>query len=113
MAIRDLLWACPLCATTGGLRDHRHGERCDACGAELRRDLGATIIASTDAGGTTRMSAAQWLERLPPRDPASVPSELGPEPVVLRVAAGKQPVRRGRELIGWLDRFGQIGRAHV
>lgn len=113
MAVRDLLWACPLCAAAGGLRADRRGERCDACGAEFRRDLGATIIASTHAGGATRMSAGQWLERLPPRDPASLPSELGPEPVALRVAVRREPVRRGRELIGWLDRFGPSRRGHL
>lgn len=106
MAIRDLLWACPLCATTGGLRANRRGDRCHACGAGFRRDLGASILAVTESGERTRLSPAQWLERLPPIEPASLPSELGPELVSVRMAVRKQAVRQGRELIGWLDRFG-------
>lgn len=106
MAIRDLLWACPLCTTTGGLRANGRGDLCQACGAEFRRNTGAAIQSVSGAGDRMRLRPAQWLERLPPRDPASLPVELGPERVALSVTIRKQPVRRGRELIGWLDRFG-------
>jgi len=65
MAIRDLLWACPLCGLEGGLRRTGRWEACRGCGARFRRGRGASIIAQA-ADGTTRIhAAAEWADRLP------------------------------------------------
>jgi hypothetical protein len=60
MAVRDLLWACPLCGLTGGIRRHGRGERCTGCDAAFSRAAGADIRARS-AGRTFVRPASQWL----------------------------------------------------
>lgn len=68
MAIRDLLWACPLCKNEGTLESTRKGDRCTVCGTTFSRSRGASITAlSPDQTKTTR-SAAEWVDLLPEID---------------------------------------------
>lgn len=106
MAIRDLLWVCPLCHTTGGLRPVRRADRCANCATLFRRGKGAEIVAVQPSGAVTRLPAREWLERIPPVDPADQPTELGPERVFLRTVVRMEPVHQNTELIGWFERFG-------
>jgi len=113
MAIRDLLWACPLCGLEGGLRRTGRWEACRGCGARFRRGRGASIIAQA-ADGTTRIhAAAEWADRLPgieeymsrlePRTPDGV---LRQSRVRARVAVGESVIRLGSTYLNRIERFG-------
>lgn len=65
MAIRDLLWACPVCRTEGALRREGGAEVCRACSTRYRRGRGATIIARASSGSIRAMHAADWADLLP------------------------------------------------
>jgi len=104
MAIRDVLWACPICRVPGGIGP---GEACRSCGTTFRRGRGARIVARTAAGSEER-PAAEWLQRvadvpLPgPRDDGSI---LGPEAVRVKTASRHKPLYFGRRLLGWVEVF--------
>ncbi|HEX7090215.1 MAG TPA: hypothetical protein VF192_08765 [Longimicrobiales bacterium] len=112
MAIRDLLWACPLCGAEESIRPTGRRETCRACGATFRRARGAEIEATPAGGGPIVHPAAEWVRRLPP---VRLPGE-GEEgdaetlyrtaPVEARFAVAYTPVRRGRLFIGRVERFG-------
>jgi hypothetical protein len=113
MAIRDLLWACPLCGLEGGLRRTGRWEACRGCGARFRRGRGASIIGQA-ADGTTRIhAAAEWAERLPgieeytsrlePQTPDGV---LRQSRVRARVAVGESVIRLGSTYLNRIERFG-------
>jgi len=110
MAIHDLLWACPDCGVTGGVRRLSGSkERCVACGTTFRRGRGASIVAARDGQPDRVLAAAEWLARLPAieeRFPDCDATVRGPERVVLRVAQQMMPVRLNGELLGWAERFG-------
>ena len=57
MAVRDLLWGCPLCRAPGAIRPDGRRERCRECGAEFSRGRGSTIVARMD--GSTRVRSAR------------------------------------------------------
>src|SRR5512141_3267085 len=80
MAIRDLLWACPLCGAVNGLKPVGKEERCWGCDAVFLRGSGSSIVAATTDGRTTTRSAAEWADLLPaePPGPATVGGREGP-----------------------------------
>ncbi|MCI0432450.1 MAG: 1-acyl-sn-glycerol-3-phosphate acyltransferase [Gemmatimonadetes bacterium] len=109
MAIRDLLWVCPICDAVGRIRTARSAEFCTSCGTRYRRGLGATITASRGGHADQTRPAAEWLARLPSveeRFPAHDDAPLGPERVVVRAVEAWITVRAGREVLGWAERFG-------
>ncbi len=113
MAIRDLLWACPLCGTEGGIRPAGKGETCGACGTRYRRGRGATIVAALPDGAVETLPAAAWADRLPeiratPRFHAQAPADrpLHRERARARFAAGEAVVRLRRVFMNRIERFG-------
>ena len=106
MAIRDLLWVCPLCH--GALEPRGRGDRCAACGASFARGRGDRIIARRSTGEEMIRPAAAWLDTLPSPVPADGPVVAGPERVRVKLAADQvKPVFHRRELIGWVECFGK------
>jgi hypothetical protein len=89
VAVRDLLWGCPLCRGAGTIRRAGRGERCGACGASFRRADGASIVATRD-GAAQRRSAAEG--RI-----------LGPERVRVRHTRRQDPLHWSGELLGWVE----------
>lgn len=107
MAIRDLFWACPDCGTRRAWRPVRGGDLCGACGTRFRRGRGAHILARRRSGEHVTRSATAWVDRLPPILEPAAPLDGGPTRARLRIAlANDRPVRRGGELLGWVERFG-------
>ena len=104
MAIRDLLWACPACGEPNGLSAARGGEVCRACGARVRRGRGADIVVEIDGRPPLVRPAWEWCDILP------VPEENDrAEPggaAILREADLAWPLRQGKELLGFVERFG-------
>jgi hypothetical protein len=116
MAIRDLLWACPLCRREDGLRPHGKDEEvCTGCGARFRRGQRADIEVTHPGGEVEVHSASAWACRLPPEpsplEPAGA-AQPGQARVLrraraeVRVAVGEDAVHRGREFVGAAERFG-------
>jgi hypothetical protein len=105
MAIRDLLWGCPLCGTEGRLRDRGSVTVCKACGARLRRGAGAAIIAATPDGREREESPAAMVDRLPPPVQPAAEETLGPERATLRIAEQPVAFRPGGVFVGWGERF--------
>lgn len=114
MAIRDLLWACPVCRVEGGIRVARDGaERCTACGTRYRRGAGATIVAERAGEAARALAAAAWVDLLPAieatdrfRGEAEPGRPLHRERVYARVAERSSVVRRGRAYMNRVERFG-------
>lgn len=106
MAIRDLLWACPLCGPPARLRAQRRGDRCERCGTHYRRGPGSMIVANPPAAEPITHRAAQWLDMLPRLDQAAEEMAQGPEPVEIRIARGREALYDGDELLGWAESYG-------
>ena len=116
MAIRDLLWACPLCGTVGGLARARGGDACRACGASFRRAGGSAIQARMPDGRVQTRPSAEWAAALPPEPPpAADPDPAGRaggerfwrrDRVLARFALGDEPIRLGGEFLGTMERLG-------
>ena len=105
MAVRDLLWGCPLCRAPAGIRPVGRRERCRACGAEFRRGRGSTIVARMD-GSTRVRSAGDWLAILGAVEAPRADDDghiLGPEPVRVKQARQQNPLRYSGELLGWVE----------
>ena len=117
MAIRDLLWACPICDAFGSLRaGTRRTDVCGNCGCRFRRSDGASIRADYPDGRSETASAFQWQERLPAiesRFPPEGHEVLGPEPVSVKHLAGFRPVLDHGNLLGWAERMGSRQSATV
>lgn len=106
MAIRDLLWGCPLCGTEGRLRTRGRITNCVACGARFSRAEGAAILAATPDGRRHEATAATWVDRMVPPVPPGPEETLGPELAILRIAERPVAVRPGGVFVGWGERFG-------
>jgi hypothetical protein len=107
MAVRDLLWGCPLCRSAGAIRPGRRGERCRSCGATFRRDAGSIIAAERDGERQLR-SAAEWLAILGPvesPDPDRQGRILGPERVRVKHTRTQKPLSWDGELLGWVETY--------
>ena len=110
MAVRDLLWGCPLCRVPGAIRPLGRRERCRACGAEFRRGRGARIAVRAGELRHER-GAAEWLAELGPViAPSAGPDGLilGPEPVRVKVTTGQKPLHFGDQLLGWVETYGRV-----
>lgn len=108
MAVRDLLWACPICRTPGGIRPEGKREVCRSCGATFRRSAGARILVEHD-GGRQERSAREWLATLgpvtaPPPDHDGV--ILGPERVRVKLTRGQEPLHWAGQVVGWVEKYG-------
>ncbi len=125
MAIRDLLWACPLCGAVGGLRADGKVERCARCGTWFRRGARSTIEAVAPDGTVDRRPATEWAAHLPAEPPPAEPDgqAAAAEPsgaetggagerlrrrdrALVRFALGDEPIRRGRAFLGFMERLG-------
>lgn len=113
MAIRDLLWACPLCGTEGGLRPAGKREVCRGCGATFRRGRGASIVAEGSDGTRHVRSGAEWADRLPRIEEYVERLEpQGPDGALLRsrararTATGESVIRFGSIYMNRIERFG-------
>ena len=112
MAVRDLLWGCPLCRAPDGIRPHGRVERCRACGARYRRGRGVIIVAER-AGVVLERTAAEWTETLgPAHAPDARPDGiiLGPERVRVKITRNQKALRFGRDLLGWVEVYGKARR---
>lgn len=112
MAVRDLLWGCPLCRAPDGIRPHGRAERCRACGARFRRGRGVVIVAE-HAGEVLERTAAEWTRTL---GPAQIPEArpdgviLGPERVTVKTTRNQKALRFGGDLLGWVEVYGRSRR---
>ncbi len=112
MAIRDLLWACPLCGTVGGLHADGKLERCTACGTVFRRGPRSTIVATGPDGQADAHRATEWAARLPAEPPPLTEAGGAGERVrrrdrvLARFALGDEPIRRGGTFLGFMERLG-------
>lgn len=107
MAVRDLLWGCPLCRSPGSIRPVGKREVCRACGATFRRSRAARIVAE-QAGTREERAAAEWLSLLGPvKSPTPDPSGLilGPEPVRVKLTRGQKPLHWAGQLVGWVEDY--------
>lgn len=109
MAIRDLLWACPICGELRGLRAEREGERCERCGTVYRRDGRATIVA-TQGDRVTVREAAEWVDLLPDASSLAACGADGTtaDGVEANFAVGTTPIRHGGEYLGRVEQFGAV-----
>jgi hypothetical protein len=107
MAIRDLLWACPVCGTFAAIRDSGRTEQCAACHTTFTRGKGATIELRLEDGSTEISSPARLVDRLPPVSAMSLPDgRLGPARTLVRVARSTTPVKNGDDFLGNVELFG-------
>ena len=108
MAIRDLLWACPVCRTFSSIRDGgRSGEVCTSCGTRFRRGSGATIQVTRPGGARQIRSPAELEDALPSF--SEMPLEngrLGPAPAIVRVVRSDMPIAFRGEYLGRAESFG-------
>lgn len=109
MAIRDLLWACPVCGTDSGLVAAGRSEACRACRTSYRRGGGATIVATGPDGSRTVRSVTAWLERMPPlalplEGDSSAPYRR--DRVEVRFAEDEHTVRAHGRFLGRIERLG-------
>jgi len=114
VAIRDLLWACPLCGAEEAIRPSGKAEACTGCGAIFRRGRGAEIVATPPGGQAIVRHAADWAHDLAPVRLAGEPGGGGEEAeieyrraaVTARFAKGYAPVHLGRRFLGRIEQFG-------
>jgi hypothetical protein len=112
MAVRDLLWGCPLCRTPAAFRGGWRGEACTSCGATFRRGAGATIVARRGAETLVR-PAGEWVRLLgQPATPAPDASGrvLGPDRVRVKTTNGQRPFYYGSGFMGWVETYGSATR---
>ncbi len=117
MAIRDLLWTCPLCGAVDALAPAGKTERCRSCGALFRRGRRALIEVTRPDGTIETRAAAEWAAMLPAAPPGpggggEVAGEsgaghaLGATRVLARFALGDEAIRRGGVFQGFMERLG-------
>ena len=106
MALRDLLWACPLCGTEGAVADGGSGEACRHCGAGFRRAAAAEIEARRPDGRRERAPGPRWVERLPPLTVFPEATRRRECAVTARFSQGDAPVRRHGRLLGFREVLG-------
>lgn len=113
MAIRDLLWACPVCGTEGGIRSAKKGEACTACGTRYRRGKGAELIAETPGERPRSQPAAVWADRLPATDildrlcgSLDGGGNIHRDRVRARFATSSTPIRHRGRYMNRIERFG-------
>jgi hypothetical protein len=115
MAIRDLLWACPVCGTFASIRAAGRGtERCDHCGTTYRRGRGASIEVREPGTKAQAHHPATLVDRLRPVSEMPLPEgRLGPAPALIRVQRTIKTVRDGEDFLGRIEVFGPAVSATV
>lgn len=113
MAIRDLLWACPACGVPNALVPARRGDVCSACGAELRRGAGATIVVKAPGRPSEVRRAWEWCESLPALNEAGADEPLDGHAVLREAQPGEAPLHVRGELLGFFERYGPDRRGIV
>src|SRR4051812_48239563 len=113
MAIRDLLWRCPLCDTVEGIQRTPRGEVCSHCSARFRRGRGATIIANPKAGEPISREPHEWLATFKAGDVDgegfTLPEGVNPpyrQPCIGRIARDFRQIKRRGEFLGWVELYG-------
>jgi hypothetical protein len=113
MAIRDLLWACPICGRESALEQARKGERCQQCGTHFSRDGRALITARQPGHPPVTRSPAEWLERLPDlrieeriAQAAAQGEVIRTESAILRTEIDSQPVYFRGTYLNRIERLG-------
>jgi hypothetical protein len=115
VAVRDLLWACPLCRTPNAIKAAGKAERCATCGADFRRGHGATIVASLNGKAETR-PAGDWLRslgELPRYTPDSTGRIPGPDAVTIKRTNGQNAFRWRNVFLGWVETYDGSRRGDV
>ena len=115
MPVRDVLWACPLCRTTGAIRPQGRTERCASCGAGFRRGRGARILVRAN-GSVTERPTGDWLRDLgPPTPPEPGPDGvvLGPEAVRVKFTCGQEPLHWRGHTVGWVELYDKTRRGSL
>lgn len=105
--IKDLLWACVVCGTEGGIRAIGRRESCVACKARYKRGRGASIVVIRPEGDSEVRNAREWLESLPPI------SLTGEALADVRMAVSDTVLRDGRKYLGRIEHFGPIVRGKL
>lgn len=108
MPITDLLWACPECGTQAVAARGR-GAVCESCGARFERTGGAQIRREVEGRHPLTLSAAGWLDRLPPAESLL---GTGRDPVrearvLVRLAEGQRAVHVGGRYVNHVEFFGE------
>ncbi len=97
MAIRDLLWACPLCRTVDGIRATGRTSTCAGCGATFRRTTGARIEATPPGGAPVDRPSPAWADLIGEPTLEDIEAAgLAAGDALLRTAARVQVARRWR-----------------
>ncbi|HEX9107947.1 MAG TPA: hypothetical protein VF832_11980 [Longimicrobiales bacterium] len=127
MAIRDLLWACPLCGAVDGIKPAKDTERCTHCDTVFLRAGGSMIQAVGADGVTTTRPAGEWADMLPPEPPGPAAGREGPagregvpspaaaderaspvwrsDRVFARFAVGEEAIRHHSVYLGMMERL--------
>lgn len=112
MALKDVLYRCPLCGADAmeGRKDHAH---CSSCGRHYLRGPAPARIRVEEPGGERAVLAAELVERVgsfagPVTGDGGEGSgeEVQETPVRVRWAVGEETVRYGGELLGFTERLG-------
>src|SRR3954466_2344509 len=112
MAIRDLLWRCPLCNTIEGIQRTARGEVCVGCNARYKRGRGASIVAHPKDGSPISREPREWLDSLEAGDldgeGFTLPEGESPpyrQPCVARIARNFRKIARRGEFLGWVELY--------
>jgi len=107
MALRDLLWSCPLCGEAPLENARRRSATCPACGTRFTRRHGAMIEARRPSGERIVLPAAEWADRLP--EPVALGEGEGGEErsarVLARFSRGLAPVRWHGRFLGRIEQY--------
>lgn len=85
------------------------GAACESCGARFERAGGAAIRREAEGRTPVTLSAAEWLDRLPPAESLL---GTGRDPVrearaLVRLAEGQRPVHVGGRYLNHVECFGE------
>ncbi|MGQ0815547.1 MAG: lysophospholipid acyltransferase family protein [Gemmatimonadota bacterium] len=101
--IRDLVWACVVCRTEGGLdaNTQKGRARCRVCGAAYRRGRGATIVVSPSGTETETVYTAREIVAL-----LGDPGISGSAHCTVRESTGDKPLYALGRYLGRIEQLG-------
>ena len=102
--IRDVVWACLVCGTEGGLD---RNSVCQTCGARYSRGRGATIVVRPAAGQESVYAMAELTALLPP------PGSTGTAHCTIQDSAGDWPLYGNGMYLGRIEKLGPPLRVSV
>lgn len=113
MAIRDLLWACPICGREGGIESARRAEVCRGCTTWFRRGKGSTITARRPGHAPITLRPTEWLDQLPElkveeriRRAETRAGVILSAPAILRIQEGYEPISFRGTYLNRIERLG-------